>query len=81
MPPLVHIEVILSREEQESWQINDPEIRHSLQERVLREVKGTAGLEGLDSHIDILFQNGARVCTIRLIQSWLYHVDEAEAEA
>jgi hypothetical protein len=66
------IEVILSRQEQDLWQTNLRDAHHELQQQALREAHAC----GLEGDVHIVFQNGAHVCTMRLMQSWTYHVEQ-----
>ena len=72
MTPDGIIEVILSDEEQDAWQTNIPDLHDDIQQQALRSTLD----RGLRGDIHLLFATGACVCTIRLVHSWLTHVED-----
>ena len=69
LDPAGSVRIILDTREQALWQTNLPEAHSEIQKRAIH----LTHEQGLDGEIRLYFMNGAQVCTIRLVESYLLH--------
>jgi hypothetical protein len=66
------VQVILNDEERDAWATHLKDVHRDIQAQAIREALDL----GLRGDLNIFFDNGACVCTIRTVSSRLVHVED-----